>query len=385
MSATRLMSPLRRTAAATADGPGLGLTLAVHVVIRAIGLAALYVGGILNGSSAYHALTRWDGVWYGRIAEQGYGYSHVSPDGRLMSDQAFFPLYPLAERAVSAVTGLPAVQSGLAISAVSSVVAAAGIYRVGAQLHDARTGFMLVCLWSSLPVSIVQSMAYTESMFTALAAWSIYGLLTHRYVAAGALAALAGLTRPMGVAVVAAVVCAALLPAAQLGRPGRTRARDPVLGALLAPIGLVAYVGFVGWSERRMFGYLDVANGWGNEIDGGKAKLAWTLDLLGGDLLLGVALLLGFALLGAAVAHTALRGLPWPIFVFTLTAVLMTSAMSDYYGSMPRHLLPVFSLLLWPSERLVRLPDGRVALVLSCLAVASSVYGAVWLYGSGPP
>jgi hypothetical protein len=189
----------------------------------------------------------------------------------------------------------------------------------------------------------------------------------------------------MGVAVVAAVVCAALLPAAQLGRPGRTRARDPVLGALLAPIGLVAYVGFVGWSERRMFGYLDVANGWGNEIDGGKAKLAWTLDLLGGDLLLGVALLLGFALLGAAVAHTALRGLPWPIFVFTLTAVLMTLAMSDYYGSMPRHLLPVFSLLLWPSERLVRLPDGRVALVLSCLVVASSVYGAVWLYGSGPP
>ncbi len=192
--------------------------------------------------------------------------------GDCLSDQAFFPLYPLAERTVSAVTGLPAVQAGLAISAVSSVVAAAGIYRVGAHLHDARTGVILVCLWSSLPVSIVQSMAYTESMFTALVAWSLYGLLTHRYVVAGALAALAGLTRPMSVAIVAAVLCAAMLRAAQLGSAGRTRVREPLLGALLAPIGLVAYVAYVGWSQGRPLGYLDVANRWGNGIDGGQGQ-----------------------------------------------------------------------------------------------------------------
>ncbi len=96
-------------------------------------------------------------------------------------------------------------------------------------------------------------------------------------------------------------------------------------------------------------------------------------------------MLLGLALLGAAVAHTAVRGYPWPIFVFTLTAVLISLSMSDYGGSRPRYLLPVFTLLLWPSERLGRLPRARIALVLSCLAVASSVYGAVWLFGSGPP
>ena len=64
------------------------------MVIRALGLAVLYLVGLLNDSSAYHALTRWDAVWYRRIAEQGYGYSHVAPDGRLLSDHAFFPLYP---------------------------------------------------------------------------------------------------------------------------------------------------------------------------------------------------------------------------------------------------------------------------------------------------
>jgi hypothetical protein len=287
---------------------------------------------------------------------------------------------------VSALTGLPAVQSGLAISAVSSVVAAAGIYRVGTELHDAKTGVILVCLWSSLPVSIVQSMAYTESMFTALVAWSLYGLLTERYVVAGTLAALAGLTRPMSVALVAAVVSAAMLRAAQLGKPGRTRLRDPLVGALLAPIGLVAYLAYVDWSQGRAFGYLDVANGWGNGLDGGRANLAWTLHTLShSHVALGAVLLLGIGLLGAAVAHTALRGYPWPIFVFTLTAVLISFSMSDYVGSRPRYLLPVFTLLLWPGERLGRLPNVRVALVLSCLAAASSIYGAVWLFGPGPP
>ena len=315
---------------------------------------------------------------------------HVASDGRRLSDYAFFPLYPMAERALSAVTGLPVVQAGLVISAVSSLVAAAGIYRVGTHLHDARTGVILVCLWSSVPVAIVQSMAYTESLFTAFVAWSLYAVLVHRYVLAGALAALAGLTRAMSVALVAAVVSAALLGA---GERSHTYTGDPVdsrrsrlLGALLAPVGLVAYLAFVAWSKHRTLGYLDVASDWGNGIDGGHAFFAWLLQMLSDRrFLLGIALLLGLALLGAAVGHTASRGYPLPVFVFTLTAVLISLATSNYFGSRPRYLLPVFTLLLWPSEGLAKLADRRVGLILVCLAVASGIYGAVWLYGAGPP
>jgi hypothetical protein len=279
----------------------------------------------------------------------------------------------MAERALSAVTGLPLVQAGLVISAISSLVAAAGIYRVGTHLHDARTGVILVCLWSSVPVAVVQSMAYTESLFTAFVAWSLYAILVHRYVLAGALAALA-----------------ALLGA---GERSQTPTGDPVdskrsrlLGALLAPAGLVAYLAFVAWSKHRTLGYLDVASDWGNGIDGGRAFFAWLLQLLSdGRFLLGIALLLGLALLGAAVGHTASRGYPLPVFVFTLTAVLISLATSNYFGSRPRYLLPVFTLLLWPSEGLAKLADRRLGLILVCLAIASGIYGAVWLYGAGPP
>ena len=138
-----------------------------------------------SSASAYHALTRWDAKWYARIAEDGYGHVGIAPDGRRLSDYAFFPLFPALERVVAGVTGLAAVDAGLVISAVSSVVAAAGIYRVGARLHDARTGMVLVCLWSSVPVAGVTSMAYTEALFTALAAWCLVAVLADRLVVAG--------------------------------------------------------------------------------------------------------------------------------------------------------------------------------------------------------
>ena len=120
----------------------------------------------------------------------------------------------------------------------------------------------------------------------------------------------------------------------------------------------MAYLAFVALSKHRTLGYLDVASDWGNGIDGGHAFFAWLLQMLSDrSFLLGIALLLGLALLGAAVGHTASRGYPLPVFVFTLIAVLISLATSNYFGSRPRYLLPVFTLLLWPSEGLARLRE----------------------------
>src|SRR4051794_8161689 len=164
------MVPLRRIAGADDDVAGLRAALAAHVVIRAFGLTVLYIAGLFNGGSGYHALTRWDATWYRRIAEHGYGHVHAASDGRRLSDYAFFPLYPMAERALSAVTGLPVVQAGLVISAVSSLVAAAGICCVGTHLHDAETGVLLVGPRSSVPLGILEATAYNEPVFPGVGA-----------------------------------------------------------------------------------------------------------------------------------------------------------------------------------------------------------------------
>ena len=170
----------------------------------------LYVASLMTGRSAYHSLIRWDAAWYRRIAEHGYGHGHIAADGRHAPTTSSSRCTRDSERVLSGAIDMPVEHAGLVLSGAASLVAAAGIYRVGEHLHDARVGFVLVCLWSSLPVSMVQSMAYSESLFTALVAWSLYALLVRRYLAAGALAMLAGLTRPLGVALVAAVMVSAV-------------------------------------------------------------------------------------------------------------------------------------------------------------------------------
>lgn len=347
----------------------------------------------MNGSSAYSALTRWDAAWYRRIADNGYGDTRVAPDGRLLPDFAFFPLYPAAERFVSAVTSLATVDAGLLVSGVSSVVAAAGIYRVGERLHGARTGLVLVCLWSSLPVAIVQSMAYAESLFTALGAWTLYALLLHRYTTAGAVAVLAGLTRPLGVAVVAAVLAATIVrllslrrPPVNVGHRAAVGVAGPLLGAVLAPMGLVGYMAYVAWSRGSPRAYLDVTEQWGNGFDGGRRFIAWTTSqFLGGPVVTGTALLTGVILLGLAVRHTAPPRYPMFIFVFTLMAVAVTLSTESYFGSKPRYLVPAFTLLLWPAVLTRRLKTWWLIALLFGLAALSAAYGAIWLLGPGPP
>ena len=331
------------------------------------------------------ALERWDATWYRRIAEHGYGHVHTVPDGRTLVDYAFFPLYPWLEHVVANVTTLSTMHAGLLVSAVCSCVAALGIYTLTTQVADARAGLITAALWSVTPVSVVQSMAYTESLLTALAAWSLAAWQRGRYVVAGALAALAGLTRPFGAAVALALVASAV---AMLVRD-RGEAHRPtgriVAGAALAPLGTLGYLGFVGVREHSARGYLDVMGAWGNRFDGGAAFVTWTVQMLAHRPVAALALVAALVVLVAQVWLLWRDRYPLPLVVFTAVSVVAALTTSSYFGSKPRYLLPVFTLLIPAAVRLSRWPARRLAVLGCALGGLSACYGAIWLLGSGPP
>ncbi|MFJ8493925.1 hypothetical protein ACIRBZ_37120 [Streptomyces sp. NPDC094038] len=99
-------------------------------------------------------------------------------------------------------------KAALAVAWTAAVVAAWGVYRIGDHLYGRAVATALVVLWAVLPQSVELTIAYTESLFSALAAWSLYWVLKDRWLWAGRLAALAGLSRPSGFAVAAAVLAA---------------------------------------------------------------------------------------------------------------------------------------------------------------------------------
>ncbi|MFD8032362.1 glycosyltransferase family 39 protein [Streptomyces sp. NPDC059717] len=366
--------------------------LAGYVAVRALGLVVLALWSAARGSSPHTLLTaRWDSLWYTRVAGPGYGYEVRLPNGDLHSDLAFFPLLPWLERLGEALTPLSFADAGLLVSTLASIAAAWGIFAVADHVYGSRAGFCAVLLWAVLPVGIVQSMAYSESLFTALAAWSLYAVLRGPWVTAGVLASLAGLTRPVGAAVVAAVWVAAItsyvrdrrtLPAREV--PVLRRA----LGMVLAPLGAAGYVLWVGRrTGKGPLGYLDVQAGWRNGFDGGYAFARFVAGKFTAfpSALAGAGLIIGVALIVWLFVVCVRQRQPLPLLVYAGIVTALALCASSYFGSKPRLLLPAFPLLLPLARALARVRPSRSAAVLGGVAAASAVYGAFWLNGSGPP
>ncbi|MGA5495652.1 mannosyltransferase family protein [Streptomyces cinereoruber] len=355
------------------------LALGGYAATRAIGLVVLAIAAAATGEDGLHRLKgRWDSVWYVRIAEHGYGYETTLLNGDVHSDLAFFPLLPLLERALSAVLPLDAAGAGLLVSWTAGLVAAWGIFKCGAHALGPRTGVLLAVLWGVYPTAFVQSMAYTETLFTALAAWSLYAVLRDRWILAGLLCAAAGLTRPTAVALIAALGITAL---AALVRDRRLPART-VAGVLLAPLGWLGYIVYVGVRQDSPTAYFEVQAAWGNSIDGGLALARFVAGL---PWPAALGLTAALALLAWLVVLCVRQRQPLPLLVYTIGVVLVSLVGAAYFGSRPRLMMPAFGLLLPPAAALARLRPRAAAPVLAGLALASAAYGAFTLLGSGPP
>ncbi|MFB7636034.1 hypothetical protein ACFC0M_34530 [Streptomyces sp. NPDC056149] len=375
----------RVAAAARRAGPALLLFAGIR------GIGVLCVAGWARHTGRHPRTllgASWDSQWYLSIAQHGYGSPAVTRTWPQLpaADLAFFPLYPWLVRALRAAVPLGAASAGLLVAWAAALAAAWGIFAVGERLHGRRTGVLLVALWALLPHAVVESMAYTEPLLTALAAWSLYALLTRRPVWAGALAALAGLARPSALASVAAVELAVVAVAWRQRRPdGRAGGRVPPgrlwAAALLAPTGWLAYVLWVGWhTGHGPLGYLDVQALWGSRFDLGRDTLRAVrrLVLTGAPpaycmalAVVAVALLL-YALLVADRPPAAVLG-------YVTVLVVLALGGTHYFASKPRFLLPAFPLLLPAARALAGAHRRTTALLCGALAALSSGYGAYLL------
>ncbi|MDJ0466777.1 hypothetical protein [Streptomyces sp. H27-C3] len=352
--------------------PALGLFAAARLTgMLAVALWAWHLGKnplTLLGHS-------WDSRWYTGIAAHGYGQTTLTyGDGTIQSDLAFFPLYPGLVRAVTTVLPVSGSAAGLLVSWAGAAAAAWAIYLIGERLYGRPTAVVLVLLWGLLPHSVVLTMAYTEPVLTAFAAWSLYAVLSGRWLWAGTLAALAGLARPNGIAVAAAVCAAATYELWK--RRGRMPWRIWA-GAALAPLGWAGFVLWVGAREGDpLGGYFAVQAGWTSRFDFGVGSLRFVHELLRGPenlpfpmvLMIVAASLVLFALL-------ALDRPPLPLLVYTGVLMLITVGGSGYFESKARFLLPAFPLLLPLAHALTKARPRAAIVVTAALAGLSLCYG----------
>jgi len=355
----------------------------IFLGIREFGLLVLTWMAAVTDRSVTEALRSWDGQWFLAIAEGGYqgvpaGLVDAFGQRSAETPLAFFPGYPTVVRWFAALDGdggMGLVTASFTVTIVSGVACSYALARLGTHIRGGsrRTGLILVALFAATPMSIVLSMAYSEAMFCALAAWSLVGVLEKRWLLAGVCCAAAGLVRSTGAALLLAVGIAVVIAIVK-----RRDGWRPWAGGLISPVGLIAYLAWVGARTGEWDGWFKLQErGWGTGFDGGAATVKFSLEALADARSVLEVTTVGLIVVALVLLVIAVvRKVEWPLVVFAAAVLAMDLCANGLMNSKARLMLPAFTLLIPVALALAKRRPSTAVLTLCALAVSGSWFGA---------
>ena len=391
------------TPAVTASGAmpwrrAVGYGLAAYVVSRLCVLAGagvraaqLVVDANKQGmprpdnavSSISEVLMSWDGRWYLELVRRGYP-RHIPPDisyEQTEARAAFFPLYPGIVRGVDRVLPGGDTIAALGVNAVFGAIAVVLVGLLARRLAGTDVAARAMVLFAVFPGSFVLSFAYSEATLIVLAAACLLLLMDRRWELAGLVGALATLTRPNGLAVVAACAVAAFL-AIRERREWRS-----LWAPLLSPIG---FIGFQLWlsahtGESRPW-FRVQREAWAEGTSFGTTAIQYTWDFFTNPLASPTDALTAVTLLALAGALYCAwkRPLPWPVMAYII-AVLVLMLLPATVTARPRFLFTAFPLVIpvaawWPERDRI----GWELVLVSCGAGLAALTGLYGVFGAIP-
>lgn len=349
------------------------VVLALYAACRAVTTVVLWLAmqrqvptGMTGGDDVpvtYFPFTAlWDGQWYERIAEDGYPSSlPTDADGRVRENPwAFYPLFPVASRAVMTLTGLdfPVAASTLALAAGFGAAVLMGLL-LRDRIGDVPT-FAVVVLWASFPASVTLQLSYTESFAMLLLVAYLYLLSREQWLAATSVALLVGLTRPIAIPLgVVTLVVVALRWRARDRRPLAVRDRVEMLVALAGcGVAGLLWPAVAWWGTGSRTAYTDTMAAWRayDEVEPFAPwldKTEWFLDQVVAPAV-GAPGLAGWApavLVTTVVVLVAMVAGPWAsalgadLRTWSLAYPAYLAAVLDPFTSIVRYLVPLFPLL----------------------------------------
>ncbi len=332
----------------------------------------------LNGALAGIWL-RWDTPWYLEIAGHGYG---------CYGSSAFMPLYPLLIRGLGIALLGNNLAAALLISSMASFAAFYLLYLLAKELtgsvDSARASVMALALF---PVSFFLMAGYTEALFLSLAIGAYVAARRGLWLTAGALAALATLTRLQGILLLVPL-CLELL----LVRRSELRQWKPWLALLMAPGALVLYIAFIWLTKGLSLPWEPLSSPQGVW----HLHYSWPWQGIIADLSAIItshdpALLFSFklldplaAILFALCAILAFRRLNLPLAAFLvvmwLSSLIKVTA-DGYTTSVSRYMLALFPAFILLGMFIVRWPRFArlgIALVSGTLLSIYLVFFLIW-------
>ena len=354
---------------------GVAFVLAVYAASRLFYLISGSLLAYLVPTSSFQRVTldvpsgsmniwsHWDGEHYVTLAMGGYLHppDNVSP--------AFFPMYPLLLRSIAELFGGPISKEALSvwaplISLLFLPFALYFIYHIALEVWDESVARGTVLILAFFPTTFFLNAAYTESLFLALSAGSMWAMRVKKdLLVACVLAGFAAATRNVGIFLV--------VPLMYEWIKDVERSRWQGVYLLLAPGGLFAYMVYLwvrfgdpllfysaqeSWG-RQATGPLDTASrAWGAAVEGAGRLLdpdLWAHPTLGNaaNQLAGASNLfnLAFFVFAMVVLLAGSRYLPLSLTIYGLLlvapATLFGTSGSPLMGT-PRYVLVAFPVFI---------------------------------------
>lgn len=318
--------------------------LAVYVLSRLVCFGAGVLGTFVRKDVPLSLwFDGWDGAWYASVVHSWYPTAIPYAHGAMVPNNlAFFPGFPLIGRALS---WLPFADQTILlwVSLIFGAVATVLMWITAERLWDAEVADRAALLFVFSPGAYVMMQAYSESLLIALSLGCLLALSSRRWVLAGLLAAYGTATRPNGLGL---ILCCAV---AAFEAIRRDRDVKSVLAPLLAPIGVVAFFGYLWQRTGVLTAWFKVEHDvWQSHIDFGQ-NLSDYLDRfihhpLGASSETVVGLTTIAALLGLVIMLTT-RGLPTTYKVFGVW-MLVLPVLSAELLMRPRWLFTAFPVVL---------------------------------------
>jgi hypothetical protein len=271
---------------------GVAFVLAVYAASRLFYLISGSLLAYLVPTSSFQRVTldvpsgrmniwsHWDGEHYVTLAIGGYLHppDNVSP--------AFFPLYPLLMRSFAELFGGPISKAALSvwgplISLLFLPFAFYFIYHIALEGWGERVARGTVLILAFFPTTFFLNAAYTESLFLALSAGSMWAMRVRKdLLLACVLAGFAAATRNVGIFLVVPLMYEWIKDVE------RFRWRGVYL--LLAPGGLFAYMGYLWVRFGDPLLFYSAQESWGRQATGplDTASRAWGAAVEGAGRLL---------------------------------------------------------------------------------------------------
>ena len=185
----------------------VAMILAVKTLIFVFGVMAyeMLADQRIEGQQGWLKIwNRWDALHYQTLAEYGY-----QATGEARFTLVYFPLYPWLIRLLALVSG-NYLLSAIIVSGIASIAAGLLLRRLVQLDHSREIAQRAVFFLFIFPASYFLHIGYTESLFLAFALGCLLAARAGRWPVAGALGALASLTRVNGLILIPALMVEAI-------------------------------------------------------------------------------------------------------------------------------------------------------------------------------